>query len=316
MIKKIWIVNFCDKIDKQLFENPEISQLIYFFEKVLNIEIIFWDNLFCDIELTNPKKRAEDINKFYADDSIDMIWPLVGWAFGNEILPFLDYDLIKKNPKIVCWNSDITSFVNTIHKKTWQITFLGPDFLAFSKSRFWILETRERFKKMIFDKDYQLNLFDSNDFYYDNTSDVENWIINDWWLKVLKSWITEWKIVGWNLSTVILLLWTDFEIDFEDKILFLEECAEFSIGIIRRNLIQLKQNKNIHKLKWIVFWKVSKWAFKDYNISWENTLKDFSDWLNIPILYNAQFWHTSPNWTIPIGWKCKIDTKQKKCLIS
>ncbi len=70
--------------------------------------------------------RAADINAFFADPEVKLVLaPGGGWGC-NRLLPYLDYDLIRKNPKIVMGMSDITGLLLGIHAKTGLVTFHGP----------------------------------------------------------------------------------------------------------------------------------------------------------------------------------------------
>ena len=77
---------------------------------------------------TNPKDRAEDINEMFKDEEVKAIMCVKGGEDSNSIFEYLDYDAIKKNPKIICGFSDNTSVLNIINKKCNMITFHGPTF--------------------------------------------------------------------------------------------------------------------------------------------------------------------------------------------
>ena len=77
------------------------------------------------------KKRADDINAAFSDPKVKAIFTIIGGFNSNQLLPFLDYNLIKKNPKIFCGFSDITALLNGIYAKTNMVTFLGPHYSSF-----------------------------------------------------------------------------------------------------------------------------------------------------------------------------------------
>ena len=70
--------------------------------------------------------RAADLNAAFADPSVDAIFCLHGGYGASRILPLLDYETIKKNPKVLCGYSDITALLNAIHRLTGLVTFHGP----------------------------------------------------------------------------------------------------------------------------------------------------------------------------------------------
>ena len=74
----------------------------------------------------SPEERAKDINAMFADPSIDAIFCARGGYGCNKVLPLLDYELIKDNPKIFMGFSDITACLNSITQKTKMVSFHGP----------------------------------------------------------------------------------------------------------------------------------------------------------------------------------------------
>lgn len=307
----IWIVSISNQIDPEKLDSYWFLTFQRILEKHLWVNIKIWKNILRWVEWVKPEKRAEDINRFIADPDIKMIWPIWWWAFSNEILPYIDWDWIKEDNKIICWYSDINALNNALYAKTWIPSFSGPTPWNFSLFRYWSLETFLYFYEMVVDwKEVDLSF---HDFYFDfSVNQEENpWqIINDWWLKIVNKWKSTWTIVWWNISTFSLLIGTEFMPDLEGKVLFLEECPEENIGSIRRMLIQLKNQPKFDKIAWVVFGRINQACMYWYDITWEWTVNDFARDLNVPVVMNAQFGHISPIQTFPIWWKIDIDTKK------
>ena len=72
--------------------------------------------------------RVEDLHAAFADPKVKMIVSCTGGFNVNQILPHLDYELIRKNPKILCGYSDITALLHAIYAKTGLVTYHGPHF--------------------------------------------------------------------------------------------------------------------------------------------------------------------------------------------
>lgn len=78
------------------------------------------------------KSRVADyLHAAFADDSVDAILATIGGFNSNELLPYIDYDLIAKRPKIICEYSDSTAFLNAIFTKTGNLTYMGPSYSSF-----------------------------------------------------------------------------------------------------------------------------------------------------------------------------------------
>ena len=77
------------------------------------------------------KSRVADLHAAFDDDSVDAILATIGGFNSNELLPYIDYDLIAKRPKIICGYSDSTAFLNAIFAKTGNLTYMGPSYSSF-----------------------------------------------------------------------------------------------------------------------------------------------------------------------------------------
>lgn len=76
------------------------------------------------------KQKADDINYMFQNDEIKAIFCISGGFNSNSTFDYLDYDVIKYHPKIICGFSDSTSLLNAIYAKTGLVTFHGPTFKA------------------------------------------------------------------------------------------------------------------------------------------------------------------------------------------
>ena len=93
------------------------------FLKNMGFNVILGEN----ISSNEPEKRAKDINNFFMDKKIKAIIASQGGDTSEKLLPFVDFETIKKNPKIFLGISDITVLLNAINTKTSLITFHGND---------------------------------------------------------------------------------------------------------------------------------------------------------------------------------------------
>ena len=86
--------------------------------------------------LASEQERADDFNEMILDNDVKMIL-FGGWNGGNELLPYINYDNIKKHPKIICRYSDGTSILNAIYSKTDLIVYYGQSFGIFGDLRYY-----------------------------------------------------------------------------------------------------------------------------------------------------------------------------------
>ena len=79
--------------------------------------------------------RVEDIHEAFSDPNVKMIITCLGGFNANQLLRYLDHDLIAKNPKILCGFSDITALINAIYARTGLVTYHGPHYGTFAFER-------------------------------------------------------------------------------------------------------------------------------------------------------------------------------------
>lgn len=233
-----------------------------------------------------PQEKAEDINEMYADKEVKLIFSVSGGFNSNSVFDYLDYDIIKNNPKPLCGFSDSTSLENIIYEKTGVITFNGPTFKSLTSwaTPYAYEEAMKRFMNM----DMQLG------------TDDDEYI-------TIKEGTAEGILVGGNLSLVNELSAGKYCIDFTDKILFIEEfCMESPPEALSNYLYNLKQNGVFDKIKGI-------WVGNyEGSVPLEKVLLDvLEDKYDFPIIKSNNFGHTEKKTVIPVGGKARIDTRKK-----
>jgi len=257
------------------------------------------------------QRRVSDFHDAIKDQNIDIILSVLGGYNVNQLLNYIDYDLIKKNPKPICGYSDITVLLNAIYTKTGITTYLGPTFHSFSMKK-GLQNSITYFQKAINKESYYLKdpKYYSSDKWYD---DQENrTFIENKGIIVINEGSCEGTIIGGNLCSLNLLQGTEYMPDLKDKVLFLEDdslVGEEYPYEFDRNLVSLIQQKDFDKVKGIVFGRCQ--TDTKMNLSKWKKILNKKELKNIPIIINANFGHTTPNATIPIGGICVINTYKK-----
>ena len=248
--------------------------------------------------------RVEDLEAAFANETVDAILTTIGGFNCNELLPYLDFDLIAQNPKIFCGYSDTTALLNAIYAKTGIQTYMGPSYSSF---------------KMREGQDYQtqawLNAVTQDSFTLEPS---EEWSSDAWYIPDAPRTFfpTDWKVynpgqasgvaIGGNLSTFALLHGTEFAPKPDKYILFLEEAEEDHYVEFTRHfaaLLQVYPNPQA----------VLIGRFPKETEMTEEILLAILDkhpiLKQIPVLYDLDFAHTQPLFTITIGGQVEIDTK-------
>lgn len=237
---------------------------------------------------STAKEKAEDINKMFADKEVKMIWCAKGGENSNSTFEYIDYELIKQNPKIICGYSDITSLTNIITEKTGLVTFSGTNFktIATDETDYSYKEAIKRFV------DGNLEIGQKGEKY-----------------KTLKEGIAEGKLIGGNLCLTRGMVTGKYSINFKDKILFIEELGiETDPALASNFLYHMKQNGVFEQIKglWIGNYE------HESNISLEKIVLDvIGNEYNFPIIKSNNFGHIEEKTVIPIGTKAIIDTSKE-----
>jgi len=268
-----------------------------------------------DFLSSSISERIEDLHEAFSNKNIDIILPALGGYNVNHLLDYIDYDLIKKNSKIICGYSDITVLLNAIYAMTGMTTYLGPNFHSFAMKK-GLEGTIDSFEKVVSHKKYKLKdpeVYSSDKWYNDQNN--RKFIKNEG-IVIINEGKATGKIIGGNLCSFNLLQGTKFMPSLKDKILFLEDdalCgAEFPYEF-DRNLVSLMQQKDFNKVKGIVIGRTQT-ATEMTVQKWRKILEK-DELKKIPIIINANFGHTTPNATIPIGGNCTLNTNKKEIII-
>lgn len=237
---------------------------------------------------SSSKEKAEDINEMFEDNDVKMIWCAKGGENSNSTFEYINYENIKRNPKIFCGYSDITSLTNVISEKTGLITFSGTNFktIATDETDYSYKEAIKRFV------DGSLEIGQPKEKYI-----------------VIKDGIAEGELIGGNLSLTRGLVSGKYSINFKNKILFLEELGfETGPALASNFLYYMKQNGVFDEINglWIGNYE------HESGTSLEKIIMDvLGSEYNFPIVKSNNFGHTETKTVIPIGVKAQINTNEE-----
>lgn len=238
------------------------------------------------------KDRAQDLMDMFIDKEVKMILCIRGGYGSMRLLPFINFEIIKQNPKIFAGFSDITVFLNSINKKCNMITFHSP----MCSSDFSDEETLESFLKTIVKGDTPYII--KNPPNYSSIS--------------FSTEKAKGKLVGGNLSLICSLLGTPYEVETENNILFIEEVNEEPYKIDRM-LTQLILSEKIQKCSGIILGQFTKCTLPHYerSLTLEEVIQDRILNLKIPTLMNFMSGHSYPKITLPIGAEIILDCENE-----
>lgn len=229
--------------------------------------------------------RGKAINEMFADPEIDGIMCLRGGSGFMRVEPWLDYNVIHQNPKVLCGNSDITLMLQGIQNKTGLVTFHGPMF-RHSLSRADTL-SMAHFAEVVGGNKVSVDLPTP---------------------KLMNKGKATGKLVGGNLALLSTLIGTPEEPDMDGAILFFEEVGEEHFRL-DRNLWHLKRAGKLENIAGVMLGEMISVVESDvpYGITiWDSVMELFAD-KNIPIVGDAPIGHGDHNLTLPLGLEATLN---------
>lgn len=234
-------------------------------------------------------ERAQDVMDMFEDPDVDGIICIRGGWGANRMLEHLDFDLVRRNPKMFCGFSDITSLHMAFYTQSGLHTFHGP----VGKS-VWNEYTISAFRQVV-------QQGEKASFRIPRDAD-ESFTIT--------AGKSRGKLFGGNLTVLVSMIGSDYLPSFEGSILFLEDIGE-SVYRIDRMLTQLKLSGILDQISGFIFGKCTDCSQGENSLSLEQVFEDHIGRLGIPAFYGAMISHEDNNLTLPIGIEAEMDTQTK-----
>lgn len=242
------------------------------------------------------EQRVQDLHDMFSNKKVKAVFCVRGGYGSPRLLDKINFQLIRKNPKIFVGYSDITALQIAILKKAGLITFAGPmvavDFARdevnrFTNDFFWrILTNAKKIGKISMPKEEKLFS--------------------------LTGGKASGDIIGGNLAMLVSLAGTKFFPDLNGKILFLEDIGEQPYRIDRM-LNQLKISGAFQNLKGIILGAFTDCIETDYSkrtLTLNDVIDDYFNNLKIPVIYNFPHGHIQEMVTIPLGINVRMNASR------
>ena len=228
-------------------------------------------------------QRAEDLNRMFADDSIDGIMAVRGGWGCARILPHLDFDMISNNPKVYCGFSDNTTLHHALLNYANLVSFHGPN-----GNSDWTDLTRRSFREVVMDAKVTEFRSESN-------------------VQQIIGGVAKGRLLGGNLTILTTSLGTPYQPDFENAILFVEDIGE-QVYKIDRMMTHLKHSGVLEQISGFIFGKCTDCGHGNMPVfPMREMLKEHLEPFDIPAIMNADIGHEPDNFTIPQGVSAELD---------
>lgn len=253
-------------------------------------------------------QRLEDLHAMFADKEVKAVWTARGGSGCSALLPHIDYTLIRTHPKILIGYSDITALHLAFYRMAGLVTFHGPaawsTFSDYSVSQMQAVLMLPR-------SETEINMSIEN-----SRKALEQ---PEYALRTLRHGIAEGRLVGGNLSVLTALIGTPYAAQLTGNLLFLEDVSEAPYRIDRM-LTQLQQSvgglgrqDGLRHAAGVMLGVFSKARARDGDpsLTMAEVVNEHFGNLPVPALYGCSFGHISHQFTIPVGLRARLDTKQQ-----
>lgn len=241
-------------------------------------------------------QRAADVNTMFADPGVHGILAVTGGSGGNRILPLIDYESARRNPKFLGGFSDLTALINAVQARTGLVTFHAP--VGVSE---WNEFSVQHFRATVMNAEAVLmrNPAPAGDALVPKENRTST----------LRGGRASGPLVGGNLAVLSAMAGSAYWPRFDGAILFLEEINEY-IYRVDRMLSTLKLAGALDRLAGVVLGAFTKCEPGDGNygtLTLDEVFDDYFKPLNVPVYSGASFGHIRKKFTLPVGLPAEID---------
>ncbi len=242
------------------------------------------------------RERAEDINRMFADPSVKAILCARGGYGTMRLMPFLNEEVLRLNPKIFVGSSDLTILINHLHQKLELVSFHGPMVAPnFGRKPSELTETS--FVRVLGGEDQA-----------ECPSDLG--------VQVLRPGKARGPLVGGCLSILCSSLGTPYEIKTEGSILLLEDVNEVPYRIDRM-LTQLKSAAKLQGVKGVIIGTMPGCGPPLGAGYWlEDIFGEILSEVPGPVLYGFPAGHGGEQLTLPMGLEVELDGDSGSVIVS
>ena len=249
---------------------------------------------------SSVQARIEDLHEAFADVHVAAILTVIGGYNSNQLLRYIDWELIRAHPKIFCGYSDITALQNAVWAKTGLVTYSGPHYSTFGQKLHMDYTVDYFVRCLMFKVPFaiQPSAHWSDDAWY-HDQDNRTLVPNDGYL-VLNEGVAEGTILGGNLCTLNLLQGAEYAPELADAILFLQDDAASDPGTFDRDLQSLMHQPGFERVRGLVIGRFQKASGMTPDVL-RLIVQSKRELRAVPVIAGVDFGHTDPKITFPIG---------------
>ncbi len=275
------------------------------------------------------QERAEELNRLIRNPEVRCIISTIGGYNSNALLPYIDYEALRADPKIIIGYSDVTALLMGIYAQTGLMTFYGPALVAsFGEFPPLVDQTLASFEDILSQLESLNHQYEMPPQWTDEwidwakQSESKNTYPNQWHFEFPEQWkhnktsVVTGRVIGGNLNTMKGVWATPYMPEIkEGDILLIEDCLQ-GIEVVERSFNLLKLSGIFDKVSAIVLGKHEQFNHKGTGRQPIDVLKEVLADQEVPILWDFDSCHTHPMLTVPLGSQMTIDFEQRNVTVS
>lgn len=253
--------------------------------------------------------RVADLHAAFADPDVAMVITVLGGYSSNEVLPFLDWDLFRRNPKTFCGYSDITALNAALLARSGLVSFSGPHWSTFGM-RDHAEQTLTWFRQLVLEQ-AEVSVDPAqgwtDDAWFLDQDDRTVHPGEGWW--PLQPGVAAGRIVGTNLCTLNLLQGGAFMPSLDGALLVLEDDEESAPETFARDLTSLLQLPDAGGVVGLVIGRFQR-ASRMTRERLAAIVTGQPALTGKPVLAGVDVGHTSPMASVPVGGRGQVDVPE------
>lgn len=257
------------------------------------------------MDSSSVQSRVDDLHDAFRDPSIQLVICIRGGFSSNQLLRHIDFDLIRKNPKILCGFSDITCLQNAMYAKTGLVTYSSPNYNTFGCKKGFEYSL-ESFRRCLF-SDEPMTITPSKEWSNDHWGDDQEkreFLKNEgYW--ILHDGEAEGTLLGGNLTTFNLLQGTEFMPDLLGSVMFVEDDYEAKPHHFDAHLQSLILQPGFEGVRGLIIGRFEKATGMTREIL-THIIDTKPELKKLPVIANVDFGHTLPMVTFPVGGEVRV----------
>ena len=258
------------------------------------------------------EERADEL---IVSPEVKCIMAVSGGCVSNSLLPYINYDYLRENPKIIIGFSDVTAILLAVYAKTGLVTYYGPVLSCFGRKPPLHFETYQYMNNILLGNNAIPYIFPVpvhwTEDYIDADEDIEYTMYENN-IVTLNDGIAEGRLIACNLNTLMGFMASEYMPEIIVGDILLIEDKNIDAETLEKEFSMLKVSGIFNKLGGLIIGKHIDFNDRSTGQKHYEILQEVMGEVNFPVLAEFDCSHSMPMLTVPIGCKIKLDATKKQ----